>query len=278
MNWIIVKKFPLETDLSAVTGYLRQQGFVHQIYEDMGEQVLTVADPAVVEPLLNFLQGVAQGRVQIDSLPRANQVGPSLMQTLPEQIKATPISSVLVALSFLGAFLVYIDPQFDFLYVLTFKRFANFAITEPWRLITPVFLHFGILHVLFNSLWMWDLGRRLEILLGTKGYLIFFVVTAIASNSAQSLWSGSSNFGGMSGVVYALIGFIMVSHRLSPHRLTAVSPGVIVFMLGWLVLCMTGVLDYVVGGGVANAAHVGGLVSGCVAALVTTKIFRIVRD
>jgi GlpG protein len=73
----------------------------------------------------------------------------------------------------------------------------------------------------------------------------------------------------MSGVVYALLGFVMVSHKLSPHPLTAVPAGVIGFMLFWLVLCMTGAIDiFLGGGGVANAAHLGGLIAGCLFAFI----------
>ncbi len=277
MNWIIVKKFPLETDLSAATGYLHQHGIVHQIYEERGEQVVAVTDPSVVEPLQQFLDNVTQGKIHIEMHRNSQATTQSSTPSLLDQIKITPVTSLLIALSIVGAFLYYLDPQFKFLYLFTFKRFSNFTFAEPWRLITPAFIHFGFLHVLFNSLWMWDLGRRVEMFLGKKWYFIFFVFAAIASNSAQSLWSDSSEFGGMSGVVYALVGFIMVSHKLTPHKLTDIPSGIIIFMLVWLAICMTNVVDYFIGGGVANAAHLGGLLAGCVFALVTTKILKRVR-
>jgi GlpG protein len=118
---------------------------------------------------------------------------------------------------------------------------------------------------------MWDLGRRLELLLGKRNYILFFIVTAAISNIAQYRWAADNLFGGMSGVVYALVGFIIVSHTLAPNKLTAVPRSVLGFMLFWLVLCMTGVIDYVAGGGVANAAHVGGLLAGAAFAAVTVK-------
>lgn len=69
-------------------------------------------------------------------------------------------------------------------------------------------------------------------------------------------------FGGMSGVVYALVGFIWIRHKIAPHPLFAVAPGIIGFMLFWLVFCMTGIVDVFIDGSVANAAHLGGLISG----------------
>jgi GlpG protein len=200
--------------------------------------------------------------------------------SLSEQLIAAPVTSSLIVLSALGAFLVYADPNLAYVHFFSFFDFTeqvfipftqSFFAGEIWRLLTPTFLHFGFFHVLFNCLWTWDLGRRLEFLFGKKEYLLFFLITASLSNMAQYLWSGFNLFGGMSGFVYALVGFILVSHRFSPRKLTAVPPGLLVFMLAWLVLCMTGIVDFFVGAGIANAAHVGGFLAGCGYALVTIK-------
>lgn len=132
---------------------------------------------------------------------------------------------------------------------------------EFWRLLTPAFLHFGTFHILFNGLWLWELGRRLELVMGPGRYLMFVVVTAVAANIAQFV-GGPSVFGGMSGVVYALIGYIWMRQRLNPHPVLAVPPGIIGFMLVWLVICLTGIVDRFIAGSVANGAHVGGLLAG----------------
>lgn len=281
MNWIVVKKFPLSTDLTHITGFLHERAIEHHIYEEAGEQVIAVVDPRMVAPIAQFLADVESGRLIIshdENPPEA--VETSHMPSLLDQIKAAPISVALILLSALGALLVAVDSDISIVRWLSFQDVHQYlfvplneslASGQIWRLITPAFLHFGILHVLFNSLWVWDLGRRLELLLGKKTYILFFVMTAAFANIAQYLWSANTLFGGMSGVVYALVGFIIVSHRLSPNRLTAVSPALLGFMLLWLVLCMTGVVDYFIGGKVANAAHVGGLLAGCIFAALTVK-------
>ena len=281
MNWTIVKKFPLQTDLTHITEFLRERNIQHQVYEETGMQVIAVSDPRMVEPVATFIDEVTQGKIKIEknSTSEVKQKN-TMMPSIWEQIKAAPISLILILLSAVGALIIAIDDRLGVAHLFTFQDVYGNKIVpfsqslqrgEIWRFLTPAFLHFGLLHVLFNSLWVWDLGRRLELLLGKRAYILFFIFTAGVSNFAQYLWMPDGLFGGMSGVVYALIGFIMVSHRLAPNRLTDVPRAIIGFMLVWLVLCMTGIVDYFIGGGVANAAHVGGLIAGCLFAVLTVK-------
>lgn len=281
MNWIVVKKFPLATDLTHITGFLRERAIHHRIYEEAGEQVLAVNDARMVAPIGQFLDDVAQGRLVISEEENTQVTEPDNGAiSLAEQIKRAPVSTLLILLSALGALLVALDSDRAFVRLFSFQDATDYAFLplsdslksgEIWRIITPAFLHFGFLHVLFNSLWIWDLGRRLELLLGKKNYVLFFIITAAVSNIAQYRWAADTLFGGMSGVVYALVGFIIVSQRLSPNKLTAVPASVLGFMLFWLALCMSGVVDYFIGGGVANAAHVGGLLAGAAYAAITVK-------
>jgi GlpG protein len=281
VDWIVVKKFTLATDLTHITGFLRERAIQHRIYEEAGEQIIAVVDPRMVAPIAQFLDEVAQGKLIISqekNVPPLEEE--SHTPALVEQLQMAPISALLILLSAIGALIVALDParnivrwfSFQDIYQNSFLPLSeSLNAGQIWRLVTPTFLHFGFLHVLFNSMWMWDLGRRLELLLGKRNYILFFIVTAAISNIAQYRWAADNLFGGMSGVVYALVGFIIVSHTLAPNKLTAVPRSVLGFMLFWLVLCMTGVIDYVAGGGVANAAHVGGLLAGAAFAAVTVK-------
>jgi len=279
LNWITVKYFPLDQDLRELSQYLRARGLPHRITEEQGQQCLWVNDEAVVPALQEFLMQYSQGAVDLGAAP-APAATAWAPPSLGQQALQVPVVLVLIALSALGAFLV--ESRSEFILWLTFMDFSpnrviplgdSLAAGEIWRLLTPIFLHFGIFHVLFNSLWMWDLGRRLEYLMGGWGFLLFVVITGIASNLAQFMWSGAPNFGGMSGVVYALVGFIAVRQRIAPHPLINVPFALIGFMLVWLVLCMTGVVDYFISGSVANAAHLGGLIAGAVYAFATKHFY-----
>ncbi len=281
MNWIVVKKFPLNTDLSHVTGFLNERAIVHRVYEEAGEQTLAVADSRMVGPIAQFLNEIEQGTLVIQQDVATAEPESLVAQPISQQLFSAPVTSILILLSALGALIVSLNDSLDIMHWFTFQKVSlgyfqtlekSLQSDEIWRLVTPAFLHFGFLHFVFNSLWMWDFGRRLELYLGKSTYVLFFVVTALISNGAQYFWEPNINFGGMSGVVYALVGFIIVSQKLSPNKLTAVPAGVLGFMLFWLVLCMTGAIDYFVDGGIANAAHVGGLLAGAAfAALIVKK-------
>lgn len=284
MNWITVRYFPLDQDLSLLSEHLRERGLQHRITEENGQQCLAVMDESVVPALQEFLSQYAEGRVNLSppqitaASPLPSQVAPNLMT----QAQQAPVVVGLIILSIVGAVLVETRWGNPWLHYFTFQDFvgSNFisldeslARGEVWRLLTPAFLHFGIFHVLFNSLWMWDLGRRLEFLLGRWHFLLFFIITGVSANVAEYSWSGHANFGGMSGVVYALVGFIAVRQRVAPHPLVMVPPALIGFMLFWLVLCMSGVVNYFIAGSVANAAHVGGLVAGVLYGLATMRFY-----
>ena len=132
-----------------------------------------------------------------------------------------------------------------------------------WRLLTPDFLHFSVLHIAFNLLWWWILARPIEQYLGKISLLITFVVISLSANIGQ-LYVDGPNFGGMSGVVYGLLGFTWWLGWLKPQWGFKVQPQIVGFMLVWLVIGYADVLFV----SMANTAHTLGLVSGCLLALL----------
>ena len=134
---------------------------------------------------------------------------------------------------------------------------------EIWRLFTPMFIHFGILHILFNMLWLRDLGSMIEAREGSLRLLVVVLLTSAGSNLAQygisvpMLGGGSPVFGGMSGVVYGLLGYIWMRGKFDPSTRLFLHKNTGTMMLVWLVLCFTGML-----GPVANLAHLFGLLIG----------------
>ncbi len=140
--------------------------------------------------------------------------------------------------------------------VLVGREFESVGIGEIWRLVTPIFLHFGLMHILFNMYMLYILGGLLEGRLGL-GYMLGFVIfTATFSNLGQYLVSGY-NFGGMSGVNYALFGYLWLRGKNDPGFGIQLDQGTIIILMAWFVLCFTGML-----GNIANTAHAIGLISG----------------
>ncbi|TYK64339.1 rhomboid family intramembrane serine protease GlpG [Colwellia echini] len=138
---------------------------------------------------------------------------------------------------------------------------------DPLRLIGPALFHFSWLHIVFNTMWWWQLGGSIENTLGKMTLINLFLISAIVSNVGQYLVSGS-NFGGLSGVVYALVGFVWWFGYLAPERGLSLSKPLVGFLLFWLVLGFVDLLPV----NVANTAHLLGLLSGCFLALYTVKV------
>lgn len=130
---------------------------------------------------------------------------------------------------------------------------------EVWRLVTPILMHGSLLHLGFNMLWLYNLGGQIEVHRGRLGFVLLVLSTAIVSNLTQYMWEGP-RFLGMSGVVYGLAGYVWMQGRYSRTPDLYIDKANAMILLGWLFLCMTGLV-----GPVANAAHVGGLIAGLVA-------------
>ena len=162
-------------------------------------------------------------------------------------------------------------------------RMASVLKGEFWRVFSPIFLHMSLPHILFNMLWLVQLGLLLEERYGTLRLAAIILLVAALSNIAQCTvpiaWGGSVPFmdndvlltrlGGMSGVVYGLFGYIWMKAIYDPSSRLYLSQGTIFLMVGWLFFCMlTPNLGGLLGESarVANWAHAVGLVSGMVLA------------
>ena len=177
--------------------------------------------------------------------------------------KRNPAVAILAVASILGAGIASVGGP-----LMNSLLFGGLQQGEFWRLLTPIFLHFGLAHLAFNVLWLAILGSRIEQLSGSVHLLMVVVVSGVFSNMIQSGWGGSAMFGGMSGVVYALLGYIWVKGRFVPEPALQLPPGVLGFMLIWLLVGMSGVMEVILGVGIANGAHFGGFAIGLLLGLV----------
>lgn len=127
---------------------------------------------------------------------------------------------------------------------------------QLWRWISHAVLHFSVMHIAFNVLWWWQLGGDIEKRLGSVKLLQIFVVSAALSGAGQ-YWVEGANFGGLSGVVYALVGYLWMLTYKAPQLGLSMPKPIVGFMLAWLVLGF--VQPFMA---IANTAHLVGLLSG----------------
>ena len=132
---------------------------------------------------------------------------------------------------------------------------------QVWRLWTPALLHGNLLHLVFNMWALNALGTLLEIRKGTLFLGAVILLSAIVSNIGQYIYMLNfqdhlSQFLGISGVVYALFGYVWIKGRLEPESGMYLHPSSVQIMLFWLLLGFTGIFP------IANGAHVAGLIVG----------------
>jgi len=143
---------------------------------------------------------------------------------------------------------------------------------QLWRLITPIFMHGNPLHLGMNMLITYQFGLLLEPFLKSWRFLLLVLTSAAFSNLVQYFWAGPM-FGGMSGVDFALFGFLWIKGKYEPERGMRLQQQTIYFIFGWMILCFTGLV-----GPIANGAHVGGLIIGSLIALVRPGWKRLQRN
>lgn len=144
---------------------------------------------------------------------------------------------------------------------------------EPHRLITAAFFHFSWLHIAFNTMWWWQLGGEIEKTLGKFTLVSILFLSAVLSNVGQ-FYSTGPLFGGLSGVVYALVGYVWWMGWLVPKVGLSLSKPIVGFLLFWLLLGFIDVLPV----NMANIAHTLGLVCGCLLAWIKSLQLNHMKD
>ena len=258
----------IERDLRPLSVYLWRSGVPHRIAEEAGRQVVWVGSEQHAARVRDLYTRLERG----ETLPPPAREGivaglqPARVRSVP--MARTPVTTALIVLSVIGFYIGTLDPRLESL--LTFFKFNQhggfifFEVSrgEYWRLLTPIFLHFSLLHIVFNMLWLWDLGRRVELRQGPWQLLLIVVLIGMGSNIAQAAFAGPNIFGGMSGVDYGLLGYCWLWGWLRRDPVLYVPKAVMIAMVALMLLTMTGITEIFGGPAVANAAHVGGLVMG----------------
>lgn len=270
--------FSQEAPAQLLANYLNQQGIAVRYSHSDGEHphCLILLDEEKWEAARlitqDFIRNPRQAKYQqaawqqgeaVQLQPVARQASPQLQMLLRSPV--TLLVLVACVLVYAGSLMGWFT---QLQYWLSFQAPSLLSENHQWwRLFGPAFLHFSALHIVFNLLWWAMLGSQIEDKFGSVNLLLIFVLTALFSNYAQYLHTGP-NFGGLSGVVYGVMGFVWWCGWLRPQWGLSLSKPLVGFILFWLVLGYADLLWV----SVANTAHTVGLVSGCLLAFGYSRI------
>ncbi len=275
-----VKQLESAVNLAEFSHWLRGQGVEHRITEEGPHQVLWLRDREQVEPVLAALERflaepeLRQAVADQNRSPvyRRGRWQPSPRHA-PLVLGIIGLAVLMVLLTAMGtnelaAALLIVDPRaFDWssLGGRIDALAATLSSGQVWRLLTPDFLHFSWTHIIFNSVMLWFLGSQVEWFDGRSRLLLLFLVTSLLSNGLQYLVSGPL-FGGLSGVVYGVLGYCWLSQRRLPRF--QFPPALVTFAVVWMVIGFTPLPEWLGLGRMANEAHLGGFIAGVLCALM----------
>lgn len=278
MTAVAVLRLPLSVDLSGFVKLLQRMQVPHRVSEEAGEQVLW-APEAISEDVRSLYQRFPAGdpEQQLDLPAAARSQRPGFV----EQLRHSPMTALVLLATLIVGGLTLLGSNLDTMEWFSFLQYRvageyiqftplteSLAAGQWWRLVTPMLIHFGFLHIAMNGMWYWELGRRIEARQGGINLLGLTLLFSLVSNYAQYYYGGPGLFGGLSGVLYGLLGHCWIYQWLAPNPAYRLPRGVLVMMLVWLALCMSGLMSMIGFGEIANAAHVGGLLVGCLSGLL----------
>ena len=275
----------LHQDLRPFSQLLWQRGVGHRIHESAGRQVLTISDASLAAPVEQLYRRYLEGQVAVpgEALQHSPDTG---IPDWQQRLVAAPVTLVLVLLCVLGGLLVYSASDY-WLSLFTFQSWFDLGgarFFQPpmetlqsgqwWRLWTPMFLHFSVLHLVFNSLWLWEFGRRIEAEQGRGRLLLLVAIIALGSNCTQYTFAHNILFGGMSGVVYGLVGYCWGWSLLRPGQDFGIPRVLIYAMIGLMLLALSGIFTLFGFGAIANAAHFSGFLLGLLLGLLLAALSK----
>ena len=278
----------LTVDLHPFAQYLRESGIPHRITQEGLKQVVWVPTSAHVAGVTHLFEDYKMGKLP----PLQTRSSYPFSFNISVANIRCPLTVTIILINLLVfALTQYFDSTGKIFRLMIFADFRiegqlvyfdnltdSLINAEYWRLLTPMFIHFGFLHLAFNLLWVWEVGRRIEIVSGASVLLLVTLVSSLVANLLQYSISGPSFFGGMSGVVFGLFGYGFVWSRLVPRQTIGLAKGIYFMMLGYLVLGFTGIFSLLRLGDLANGAHLGGLIGGLLVGALAGVLFRRKED
>jgi rhomboid protease GluP len=140
---------------------------------------------------------------------------------------------------------------------------------EWWRVLTSLFIHFGIIHLAFNMWAIATFGPLAERLYGSVNYLLIYLVAGVAGSLVSISWRPDINSAGASGAIFGILGALLAAQLRTGESF----PSSVLRPLRNSTLVFAGyaLLNGLQTKGIDNAAHLGGLTGGFLIGLVMAR-------
>ncbi|WP_137169737.1 rhomboid family intramembrane serine protease [Marinomonas sp. FW-1] len=275
-----VYQFQQTEDPKGLSEALWRHKVAHQIVSQQGHDELWILDPNQL-PTVEQLLTIWKDNPSLLEQTQPKDVKATSPGGIVSQLKKSPVTTILLLLTLLVAVLTQLGANLKTVGYFSISPFdirnghiyfydlaEVVAKGEYWRFFTPALLHFSVLHIVFNTLWVWEIGGKLERILGSIVWSVGVAIIAVLSNVLQYQLSGYPLFGGLSGVVYGLIGFAWLVPLLNKRWPNIISKHLMLFFTVWLAVGYTPLPEMIGLGSIANTAHTIGLLSGLVLAVI----------
>ena len=181
-----------------------------------------------------------------------------------QQQKITVFLTALCTLIYLLMFLGFVEP----LLLLSHFPAEPEQEDEIWRYLSHTLVHLSNMHILFNLTWWWIFGGAIERQLGSIKLLQIYLLAGVITGVAQNVASGPAFFG-LSGVVYAVLGYVFVLDKLNKQTDFEVPDGFFYMLVVGILLGFAGPLVNI---NIGNTAHISGLLVGMLVAFLDRNI------
>ena len=163
--------------------------------------------------------------------------------------------------------MMIIDQNMSYSTLIDFGAKANFRIADYylWHLVTPLFLHGSLMHLLFNCYALYLIGNMTVSMLGTKKFLQIYFFSGIISIMGSFILTDSLSVGA-SGAIFGLLGIHLYYFAVNPSRYKEL------FGVDFLVIIGLNLVLGFTMGNIDNAGHVFGLIGGFTFMLMFSKV------
>ncbi len=259
---VLIKKF---------SSSIKALSFPHRVTEDSNDIVMWVYQEDHIALCQQLFQRFLDNDLPLPTPSKAKNIGFSL-----QRLASFPVVVCTAILCCLGYSLLFIESW----QLISLFSFQGLSIEQGelivnrrdevwqllqsgqlWRLITPIFLHFSLMHIVFNTVLFVYFAKQIEEKEGSFNLLSDILLLALMSNLAQFCFVGDQLFGGLSGVVYGLMAYSWAINQLRKQAVFHVPQGLMLVSVIMMGLGFLGIFS-LMALSIANWAHLVGLLTG----------------